>query len=262
LAPAPLEDDPDRLLPNSTVSAFRSARSAFSVSDARPRDLVDPAGFVVGRHPGGTGLGAPPRGGTGRSLTRHDDCETSTAARRVAARVDTGLAVTLVRPTNSVGELAGPRLATLALGDTDPDAPEADPDAPDADPDAPDADPDAPEADPDAPEADPDAPEADPEPADAAAPPAAVDPPPAEPSTASTAVIRCDPGRNTICPSVTVPVCASPNDACQASTAAVVAASKVWLIVIWCCGSKPSATRFCLSSWTSTPSPTPADKLR
>ena len=41
------------------------------------------------------------------------------------------------------------------------------------------------------------------------------------PSTVSTAVIRCGPGRNTTWPSVTVPVCVSPSAACQRSTAAV-----------------------------------------
>jgi hypothetical protein len=56
--------------------------------------------------------------------------------------------------------------------------------------------------------------------------------PPVDPRVVLTAVIRCAPGRNTTCPSVTVPVCVSPRAAWQRSTAAVVAASNVSSTVI------------------------------
>jgi hypothetical protein len=59
--------------------------------------------------------------------------------------------------------------------------------------------------------------------------PAADEPlaPPVDPSTVSIEVISCGPGRNTICPSVTVPVSVCPSDACQFSTAVVVASCQV-----------------------------------
>ena len=96
----------------------------------------------------------------------------------------------------------------------------------------------------------------------AVAPDPEAEEPPFDPSAALTAVIRCGPGRNTNWPSVTVPVCVCPSDACQRSTAAVVAASKVSLIVIWRLGSKPRSTRFRFSCATSAPAVTPSERLR
>ena len=85
---------------------------------------------------------------------------------------------------------------------------------------------------------------------------------PLEPSTVLTAVIRCSPGRNTICPNVTVPVCVSPTDACQRSTASVVPDCQVSLTVTSWLGSNPSLTRFSFSSWTSGPSVMPEVRSR
>ena len=56
--------------------------------------------------------------------------------------------------------------------------------------------------------------------------------PPVDPRSVSTDVINCEPGRNTICPSVTVPVCVCPSAACQSSTAVVVASCHVSLRAI------------------------------
>src|SRR5450755_787422 len=50
---------------------------------------------------------------------------------------------------------------------------------------------------------------------------------PVDPSTVSIEVIRCEPGRNTICPSATVPVSVSPTADCHSSTAVVVAVCQV-----------------------------------
>ena len=83
-----------------------------------------------------------------------------------------------------------------------------------------------------------------------------------DPTEALTVETRRAPGRNTIWPSVTVPVWVWPSEACQRSTAAVVAESKCSSTVIAWPVSKPSATRFRSSSWTSGPSPTPADSVR
>jgi hypothetical protein len=88
------------------------------------------------------------------------------------------------------------------------------------------------------------------------------DEPPVEPSVVSTAVTRCGPGRNTICPSVTLPVCVSPSADCQRSTASVVAVCHVLLTVIAWLGSKPRLTRLRLSSCTSRPSVMPEDSVR
>jgi len=55
---------------------------------------------------------------------------------------------------------------------------------------------------------------------------------PLDPSTVLTDVTRWSLGRNTICPSVISPVWVSPTDACQLSTAVVVAESNVSLTVI------------------------------
>ncbi len=117
------------------------------------------------------------------------------------------------------------RLANSEEGENSPEAPDALPVPDEPEPELPDPDDPAP------------APEA----------------PPVDPSTASTELIRCAPGRNTICPSEIVPVSVWPIEFCQASTAFVVPVCQLSLIVISSPESKPIAFRSRLSSRMSGP---------
>jgi hypothetical protein len=74
---------------------------------------------------------------------------------------------------------------------------------------------------------------------------------PVEPSTVSTAVTRCAPGRKTTCPSAIVPVTVASSDSCHVSTASVVAACQMSSRMIRCSGSNPSLRRSRFSSRTS-----------
>ena len=73
-----------------------------------------------------------------------------------------------------------------------------------------------------------------------------LDPPPVDPHVVSSCVTRWAPGRNTIRPSAILPVCFSPSEACQRSTASVVPACQASSIVIW-----PSANPICTRSLLS-----------